>query len=53
MWKYSLEGIARSDSSELSAPAEAGRRHPHLQRYLVDAALLLGFLLTSSWLICR
>jgi len=48
-----LEGVARFDSSELSAPAGAGRRHRRLRRYLVDAVLLLGFLLTSSWLLCR
>jgi hypothetical protein len=53
MWRYSLESTAGSDSSKLSGLTGARLRWPELLRYLAEGALLLGFLLTSSWLVCR
>jgi hypothetical protein len=53
MWKYSLESLPGSDTGELSASADAGHRRTDWRRRLAEAALLLGMLLTSSWLICR
>ena len=53
MWKYSLESITGSGSSKLSPLTGAGLRWSELLRYLAEGALLLGFLLTSSWLVCR
>jgi hypothetical protein len=45
-----LESAAGTDSGELT-PGE--RRQPDLWRYAAEAALLLGLLLTSSWLMSR
>ena len=53
MWKYSLESLAGSDSGELSALTDARHRRPDWRRHLAEAALLLGMLLASSWLIYR
>jgi hypothetical protein len=53
MWKYSLESTAGLDSSELTAPPDAGRLSTNLWRCVIEAALLLGMLLTSSWLVGR
>ena len=50
MWKHALESVAGPDSGELT-PVE--HRRPGLWRYVTDAALLLGFLLASSWLSSR
>jgi hypothetical protein len=50
MWKHALESLAGPDSSELTAPSGAARLPTTLWRCLVEAALLLSLLLTSSWL---
>jgi hypothetical protein len=48
-----LESIAGLGSSKLSALTGENLRRPELLRYLAEGALLLGFLLTSSWLVFR
>jgi hypothetical protein len=53
MWKYSLESVAGPDSGELDTPDGAGRPQADLWRYIGEAALLLGMLLASSWLMGR
>jgi hypothetical protein len=50
MWKYFLENIAGTDSGHLIGD----RKQPFPWRSVVaEAGLLLGMLLSSSWLLSR